>query len=133
MSETPKNDAIQLSNLQLAVMRILWVQEEATVNQVHAALQSDRDLAPTTVATVLSRLEKKGLITHRTEGRQYVYRPTVTSRDVRRSMVADLIDQLFQGDPAALVNHLLNHSEISQTDLEQVKTLIEAKEKGEGA
>ena len=133
MSETPKNDAIQLSNLQLAVMRILWVQEEATVNQVHAALQSDRDLAPTTVATVLSRLEKKGLITHRTEGRQYVYRPTVTNRDVRRSMVADLIDQLFQGEPAALVNHLLNHSEISQTDLEQVKTLIEAKEKEEGA
>ena len=122
------NETTQLSELQMAVMRILWQRSEATVNQVHAALQPERALAPTTVATVLSRLEKKGIIIHRTEARQYVYRPLVSKHEVRRSRVADLVKQLFQGDPAALIRHLLKHSEISPADLKQVKALIVSKE-----
>ena len=122
------NETTQLSELQMAVMRILWQRSEATVNQVHAALQPERGLAPTTVATLLSRLEKKGIIIHRTEARQYVYRPLVSKYEVRRSRVADLVKQLFQGDPAALISHLLKHSEISLADLKQVKALIVSKE-----
>lgn len=124
-------ETTQLSDLQLAIMHVLWQQGEATVQQVHAVLQPERDLALTTVATVLSRLEKKEVVTHRIKGRQYVYRPYVTEREVRRSMVTDLINQLFHGDPAALVNHLLKHTDIGPADLEQVKALIEMQEKRE--
>jgi predicted transcriptional regulator len=118
----------QLGDLQLAVMRVLWQRGEATVAQVHDALHEERGLAMTTIATVLSRLEKSGLLMHRTAERQFVYRPLVSEGDVRRSMVGNLIDQLFHGDSTALVSHLLKESDISPGDLAEVKSLIEAKE-----
>ena len=124
--------ARQLTDLQTAVMRVLWQQGEATVVQVHAALREERRLAMTTVATLLSRLEKYGFLTHRAEGRQYVYRPLVSQGEVRQSQVAGLIDQLFQGNPADLMYHLINESEVEDEDLARVVALIESKEREEG-
>lgn len=119
-----------LSELQMAIMRVLWDSGEATVAEVQNALQAqNRELAPTTVATMLSRLEKRSLITHRTENRQYVYRALVSEREVRRSMVRDLIGQLFQGDVKALVSHLVRESEIDETDLNELKKMIAEKER----
>lgn len=119
-----------LSELQMAIMRVLWDSGEATVAEVQAALQAqNRELAPTTVATMLSRLEKRSLLTHRTENRQYVYRALVSEREVRRSMVRDLVGQLFQGDVKALVSHLVRESEIDETDLNELKAMIAEKER----
>jgi predicted transcriptional regulator len=84
---------------------------------------------------MLSKMEKKGIITHRTEGRQYVYRPIVKEQDVRRSMVSELIERVFQGDAAALVNHLLTEKEIDEEELVDLKRMIEEgsrKEKDHG-
>ena len=117
---------LQLSDLQLGVMRVLWDLDEATVADVHAALQADRGLAPTTVSTLLARLEKRGVVAHRTEGRQFVYRAAISEGDVRRSMVGQLAEQLFDGDLAELVSHLLTGSQIGPGDLARVKALIEA-------
>jgi BlaI family transcriptional regulator, penicillinase repressor len=117
-----------LSGLQMAVMRVLWKLGEAAVTQVQAALQGERDLAPTTIATVLSRLEESGLVAHRTEERRYVYRAMVTESQVRRSMVADLVDRLFQGDPSAMIDHLINESDVSADDLAHIQALLKAKE-----
>lgn len=114
----------QLSELQLRVMRVLWTRGEATAAQVHADLQSQRDLAFTTVSTVLSRLEKRRLVDHRSEGRQYIYRALVSEKEVRQSMVADLVERVFRGDAAALVNHLISEAEIDDGDLAKVKSLI---------
>ena len=125
-------DVRQLTDLQLAIMRVLWERGEATAADVHEALRRARGLAPTTVATVLSRLEKKGVITHRAEGRQYFYRPAVSERDVRRSMVAGLTELLFEGDPAALVSHLITSRDVAPRDLQRVKELIREKEREGG-
>jgi predicted transcriptional regulator len=119
----------QLTNLQMAVMKVLWQQGEATVAQVHARLREEHGLAPTTVATLLSRLEKYGVLTHRSEGRQYVYRPLVSRGQVRRSRLAELVDQFFRGNPAELAYHLLDQSEVGEEDLERIRALIEAKER----
>ena len=118
----------QLTNLQMDVMQVLWQQGEATVAQVHTALQDERQLALTTVATLLSRLEKYGLLTHRTEGRQYIYRSLVSQSEARRSQLADLINQFFHGNPADLVYHLISEAEVDDKDLERLQTLIESKE-----
>ncbi len=118
-----------LTGLQLAIVRILWEQGEATIADVHRALFAERALAMTTVATLLSRLEKRGIVAHRTEGRQYVYRATVAEPDVRRSMVRELTDVLFGGDPAELIGHLLASREIEPGDLERVQAMIAAKER----
>ncbi|MCB2156706.1 BlaI/MecI/CopY family transcriptional regulator [bacterium] len=122
------NSLHQLSDLQLAILRVLWARGEATVNQVQEDLAAERSLALTTVATVLTRIDKKGLVSHRTEGRQYVYRAEVSEAEVRGSVLSDLTEQLFSGDVTALVSHLLSEQEITPGDLAQVKALIERKE-----
>lgn len=115
------SDSIQLSDLQLALMRILWDRKEANSIEVHGELLAhERELAPTTVATMLSRLEKKGLLTHRVEGRQFIYRPLVSEHEVRRSMLARLTDYFFKGDVSALVSHLVDGDD----DVARAKQLL---------
>ena len=114
-----------LGDLQLAIMRELWRRGEATVAEVHAALHAERGLAPTTIATMLVKMEKKGVVDHRSEGRRFVYRPTVSEFEVQRSMVGELTQRLFRGDPAALVSHLLAEHEIDREDLAELKSRIE--------
>jgi predicted transcriptional regulator len=120
---------LELTELQLAVMRVLWTAREAAVADVHAALEPERGLALTTVATVLSRLEKAGLVGRRPEGRHFLYRALVTEEEVRRSMVTGLAERLFSGDVTALVSHLLSESEIAAGDLDRVKRLIDSKQR----
>jgi predicted transcriptional regulator len=111
---------------------VLWARGETTVADVHEALEPERGLALTTIATMLVKMEKKGVVDHRTEGRRFIYRPLVSEDKVRRSMVADLTAQLFRGDAAALVNHLLSEHEIDSRELSELRDLIEAHEREEG-
>lgn len=125
MSKANSNYA-DLTDLQLAMLDVLWERGEATVSDVHEVLLDERGLAATTVATILSRLEKRGVVTHRSEGRQYVYRALVSRTEVCDTMVNALTDRLFQGDVAALVTHLLTESDFSPGDLARVRRLIAA-------
>ncbi|MCA9648605.1 MAG: BlaI/MecI/CopY family transcriptional regulator [Myxococcales bacterium] len=119
----------QLSDQQLAFMRVLWDRGEATAQDVHAELsEQGMTLAPTTVATVLTRLERRGLVSHRRRGRQYVYRARAGEQEVRRSMLARLTDFFFGGDPQALVSHLTAGQGLGRDDLEEVRRLIAEKE-----
>lgn len=114
----------RLGDLQLAIMRVLWTRGQATVADVHQALAPERSLATTTVATMLRKMEDKGVVTHDQAGRQFVYRPTVQQSDVRRHMVGDLIDRLFSGDAKALVNHLVTEGQIDQRELEVIRRIL---------
>jgi predicted transcriptional regulator len=125
------DSAHQLTPLQLAVMRVLWDRGEATVAEVVEALRSQRELAQTTVATLLARLEKRELVEHRTEGRQFVYRAAVEEVEARRSMVEELNERLFDGDVARLVSHLLAEHELAPGDLARVRELIDAQQNEE--
>jgi BlaI family penicillinase repressor len=117
-----------LGDLQLAIMRVLWNRGEATVAEVHETLEPERGLALTTIATMLTKMEKKGVVDHRAAGRRFVFRPLVSESQVRRSMVADLTSQLFRGDVTALVNHLLSEHEIDAQELDQLRKLISSRE-----
>ena len=118
---------IQLTPLQLALMEVLWQRGEATVAEVHAAVKKRRRLAPNTIATVLKRLAAQGVVAHRSEGRQFVYRALVGEKEARASMVAELSERLFGGDVARLVSHLIEEHEIRPGDLEKVRALIDSK------
>ncbi|GJM23191.1 MAG: hypothetical protein DHS20C15_31060 [Planctomycetota bacterium] len=121
----------QITELQLDVFRVLWAQEEASAAEVHAALQDDRDLAPTTVATLLTRLEKRGLIEHRSEGRRHIYRALVSEHQVRTEMLSSLTDGVFGGDVTALVSHLLGERSIHPDELASVQALLNRMKKEE--
>ena len=116
-----KNDDVSLSELQISLMRVLWRRGETSTADVAAELAEERGLKHTTVATLLTRLEKRGVVAQRREGRQLYYRAAVGEAQVRRSMVADLIGALFDGDARALVAHLVQESEIAPGDLAKVR------------
>ena len=126
-----ESESHHLGDLQLAIMRILWSRGEATVADVHEALEAERGLALTTIATMLTKMEKKGVVDHRAEGRKFIYRPLVSEDQVRLSMVTDLTSQLFRGDVTALVNHLLSEHDIEPGELAQLRALISAREEKE--
>ena len=118
-------DDLQLSDLQLALMRALWERGEAGASEIQAILaEAGRELAPTTVSTLLSRLSKRGLVLTRRQGRGFVYRPAIAENEIRASMVTRVTDHLFDGDVTALVSHLLRSSDISRDDLAEVRRLI---------
>lgn len=116
-----KRPDVTLSELQIALMRVLWRRGETSTADVAAQLADQRGMKHTTVATLLTRLEKRGVVAQRRDGRQLFYRALVDETDVRRSMVADLIGALFAGDARELVAHLVQESEIAPGDLAKVK------------
>lgn len=120
---------IELTELQLAIMRVLWDRGEAAVSEVHAEALPERGLALTTVATVLTRLEKARLVARRQAGRHYRYHALVSEEEVRRAMVSGLADRLFHGDVTALVSHLLAEGDIAPGDLERVRHLLDQKQR----
>ena len=124
------NATVSLTDLQLAIVRILWERGECTVLEVQEALAPDRMLAQTTVASILTRLEKRKIVRHQSRGRLFVYKALVTEPQVRRSMVSELTTLLFDGSPAALISHLLEDKDIDPRDLDEVKRLIADAERG---
>jgi len=118
-----------LGDLQHAIMSVLWQRGEAASADVHEALQAERGLAFTTIATMLHKMEDKGIVAHRNEGRQFIYRATVTQGQVRRSMVGELVERLFAGDPKALVAHLVSEHEIDADELRQLQRRVNADRK----
>ncbi|MBI2797528.1 MAG: BlaI/MecI/CopY family transcriptional regulator [Gemmatimonadetes bacterium] len=115
----------QLTELQLAIVRLLWERGEATVADIWEALHEERGLAQSTLATILSRLERREVVTHRTQSRQFVYRALITEADARHSMVSELTQRLFEGDVPALVSHLLTAQDVSPGDLKRIRAMLE--------
>jgi len=118
----------RLAELQLAIMQVLWDRGKSTVGEVREALQPDRDLAYTTVGTMLTNLEEKGFVTHQSSGRVNIYCAKLRREQVRRSMVTDLAHRLFAGDLEQMVCHLLDGSEVTRDDITRLKKLIREKE-----
>lgn len=114
-----------LTDLQLDLLEVLWERGEATVAQVHEALVTKRGLAATTIATILSRLEKRGIVHHRAEGRVYVYRAIVSRDQVRNTQVSALAERLFEGDVTEMVNHLITTAQITPGDIARVRRMLE--------
>ena len=126
MSQTPRPP--RLTAPQVEILRVLWERSEATVIDIQQALHAGRPLAATTIATLLSRLEKRGLVTYRTEGRQYVYRALLQEQDAQQHALVEVTQGLFAGDVATMVSQLLSSHELRPGDLARVRALIDAKE-----
>ena len=116
----------RLTALQLAVMQVLWSRDEASVTDVQRAM-TGRRLALTTVATILVRLEQRGLVGHRAEGRQYIYRSRVSPAEVRETVTRELLRNLFGGDVAAFVSQLLDARKLTREEVADLQRLVRNK------
>lgn len=118
----------RVGDLQLHILRILWERGDGTVADVLENL-SGTELAYTTVATMLRKMEARGLVTHRADGRSFIYRPKVKAEDISHRMANQLVDRLFEGSLLDAVNHLLTTREVSREELAKIEQLIAEKKK----
>ena len=119
-------DLHRLTDLQVDILRVLWKRGEATVGEVHQALEDETRLARKTVGTLLFRLERQGVIGHREEGREYVYRARVTREQVERAAVGSVLGRLFRGDVAAMVSHALRAEEVAPGDVDRLREMLQS-------
>ena len=119
----------QITAPQLVILRSLWRRGEASVVQVHADASHERAYRRSTVATLLRRLEKRGLVAHRLAGREFQYHATTDEPSLRRSMVAELLERVFAGSVSGLVAELLRGRDVSAGDLAKVRSLLERRER----
>jgi predicted transcriptional regulator len=118
-----------LGSVQKAIMETVWELGEATVHQVLARLGRDRAPAYTTVLSAMQKLEKAGWLTHREEGRAYVYRATRSRQEEGKNTLRRFIDRVFGGSPLVLFQHLLDDEELDAGDLATLKKMIDQRRK----
>lgn len=115
---------MQISEAESRVMEVLWRDSPLSADEVFAALAPKQDWQETTVKTLLNRLLKKGAIAAQAEGRRYLYRPLLARDDYVLSESRTLLDRLFGGKVAPLVQHFSERSRLSKRDIEELKRLI---------
>ena len=93
-------DLADLTDLHLLILSALWASGEATIAQIHASIGERHDVSQKTIATLIGRLEKRKLVSHVTVGREGVYRPLVSRREVLVSRVGGVLASVFAADDA---------------------------------
>jgi BlaI family penicillinase repressor len=119
-----------LAKSELEVARIVWRLGEASVRQVLEALPSERNLDFKTVQTYLRRLEAKGYLKTRREGRAKVYVARVRPDLVVREVIDDLVQRLFGGESLPLFQHLIHDRGLSDAEIKQLRALLDEREEG---
>lgn len=118
----------ELAKSELEVAQIVWELERATVRQVLSRLPSDRGLDFKTVQTYLRRLEAKGYLASRMEGRARVYRPRVKRQTVVRELVDDFVRRVFQGNTLPLVQNIIHEQGMTRDELDQLRKMLDEME-----
>ena len=126
-----KSKVYRLGDLQLKIMKLLWqrADSEAAVAEVHQALSGEGEWAYTTIATMLRKMEARGLVRHRLHDRKFLYRPAVRADEVTRKISTHFIDRLFEGSLGDMIAHLLTTRQISREELVRLETLIAERKK----
>lgn len=123
-----KRNLDALGEQQLAIMNALWERGPSSVHDVRAAL-GNKKLAYTTVLSTLQKLEKAGWVTHETQGRVYLYRPTCTRAAAGGNSLKAMIARLFRGDPLLLLENLIDETALSAKDLTRLRKMIDDRRK----
>jgi predicted transcriptional regulator len=122
------SESSPLTKSQRELMEIVWAKGEVTVTEVRDALEEKRDLARNTVLTMMVRLEERGWLQHREQGRTFVYsaaRPKAASLGMK---VNQMVDRLFAGSPEDLVTALIEYRGLSSGESERIRKMIEQAE-----
>ena len=119
----------QLTPLELEIMKVLWETGPANVQTVQQRLE--RELAYTTVQTMLNVLHRKGKVTRELKEKAYFYRPAVSRSQVMKQTVGDLVDRMFGGSAESLVMSLLETRRITPETLARLNAAIDGEAKDE--
>ncbi len=121
MSDVPQ----KLTELEDLLMNVVWELGEVTVRDVHRRIQPIRQLAYTTVLTMMGVMERKGLVTHRKRGRANVYSARLSRQAFGAQSARQIVDSYFQGMVKNLVVHFAHHGELGQDDIAALERIVE--------
>ena len=111
---------------ELDVLKVLWDREQATVREVLETLRAaGREWSYATVATLLDRLETKGVVTSNRSELAFVYKPAITPQEVQQKRLKSLVEKLYQGEPGLLVLHLLKSHPLAPKQASEVRALLD--------
>ena len=119
------SDSRLLTETELELMTILWRLGEGSVADVIEQLPQERDLAYTSVSTILRILEQKRVLKTRKEGRGHIYVPQIKKSEYEVKTVKHVVDRVFDGTPIALVRQLLDAVKLNENDLKELRRLID--------
>jgi len=124
-----KNAEQSLTPLELEIMNVLWETGPANVQAVQARLTA-RELAYTTVQTMLNVLYRKGKVKRRLKDRAYVYQPILSRQKAVTQAVGDMLDRFFGGSADGLVLSLVETRKLTAEKLAQIQKLLEQPKEG---
>lgn len=124
------NSVHGLGTLQSEVMELVWERQEATVAQLVEAIGRRRPVTYTTVLSAVQKLDRKGWLKHRTEGRAYVYSAARKRADAGRRTLRELLQSAFSGDPRLLLSSLIEEADLSDAALAELRQLIDERRRG---
>jgi predicted transcriptional regulator len=120
----PPKRSITLTEAELRLMKVLWTRGESTVSDVASSIADHTPLAYTSVLTTIRILEKKGYLTHRQEGRAFLYLPSIAEHEAGRSEVRHVLQRFFGNSREQLLLSLLGDEEITPQELQRLKQAI---------
>jgi predicted transcriptional regulator len=128
----PPKRSITLTEAELRLMKLLWERGESAVGELVAAMPENAPLAYNSVLTTIRILEQKGYVTHRQEGRAYLYSPCVAEHEASRSEVQHMLQRFFGNSRERLLLSLLGDGEITREELARLKEAIAQADDGAG-
>jgi BlaI family transcriptional regulator, penicillinase repressor len=126
-----KNPEQPLTPLELEIMNVLWRTGPASVQSVQAHLE-ERELAYTTVQTMLNILHRKGKVKRQLKDRAYIYRPVLSRQKAVKQAVGDMLERFFGGSADSLVLNLVETRHLTPEKLAQIQKLLEQREEPHG-
>src|SRR5579863_425448 len=120
----PPKRSITLTQAELRLMRVLWARGESTVADVAAATADEGALAYTSVLTTIRILESKGYVTHRQDGRAFLYSTCIGEQEASRSEVRHVLQRFFGNSRERLLLSLLGDDDITPDELKRLKEAI---------
>lgn len=122
-----------LGETEMEILHHVWDLGQATVADVRERILETREVAYTTVMTVMKNLADKGYLQFEKEGVTYVYSAARPPEEVRHSLVDDLVRKVFEGSPLALVQTLVRSEHLTEAERQDIKRLIDEMEDDDDA
>ena len=115
------------TELELEILKVLWARGPLPTREIRAALASGeaaRDLAHTSVITILNIMVDKGYLDRTKSGGAYTFSPLVKREDVSGGMLDDLVERVFSGSAASLMLNLLERADLDDDEVRQLRAMI---------
>ena len=120
-----RNPLTPLGGTEMEILREVWDLGSATARQVHDRIVRRRDVAYTTVTTVIKNLADKGYLTYERDGATFVYTPARSADDVRGSLLSTVVEKVFGGSARSLIQTLAGHESLTEAEQAEVRRLLD--------